>query len=163
MQHFLRGERGVYYEDLYPLISFLPRHADGAIGGSDSEKLPLWHDDDDDDEHHRVIDTPATELGRSNSHSDSTNSVQNEKTKSFDPEKALPQVASERPLKPSRNPPKTSVFDYLPFLRFFKWIARSVSKRARAKQSKQRTGKRKAYSEFVESHIPLEIILVLSK
>jgi len=160
VKHFLRGERGVYYEDLYPLISYLPRYANGALGGPDAEKLPLWQDDED-DQHRRHIDTPATELGREQSRSESSNSTRGEKEKAFDPEKALPQVASERPLKPARNPPTTGLLDYIPLLRFFKWIARSVSRRARAKQSKEHK-KRKAYSEYVESHIPLEIILVLS-
>jgi putative membrane protein len=149
VKHFLRGERGVYYEDLYPLISFLPRYANGSTG-TEGEKLPLWQDDDD--ERGRKVDNPATELGRENS-SDSSE-------KAFDPEKALPKVASERPLKPARNPPETQISDYIPLFRFFRWIARGVSRRARARP--ERRSKRRAYQEYVESHIPLEIVLVLS-
>ncbi|CAA7268302.1 unnamed protein product [Cyclocybe aegerita] len=152
VKHFLRGERGVYYEDLYPLISFLPRYANGEKG-PDSEKLPLWHDDDEHD--HRPVDTPATELGR-----ETSPSSHGTRHDGFDPEKALPQVASERPLKPARNPPETTLFDYIPLFRLFRWIVRAVSRRARARPA--RRTKRKAYADVVESHIPLEIILVLS-
>jgi len=150
-QHFLRGERGVYYEDLYPLISFLPRYANGKLEGSEAEKLPLWYDDEDDQD--RKIDTPATELGRHES--------RDQDSSGFDPEKALPHVASERPLKPARNPPETKLHDYIPLIKMFRWIARRVSRRARARP--ERRQKKKAYQEYVESHVPLEIILVLSK
>ncbi|KAJ3495512.1 hypothetical protein NLJ89_g10614 [Agrocybe chaxingu] len=73
----------------------------------------------------------------------------------------LPRVASDRPLKPARNPPSTSIYDYIPLLRLFKWIARKVSRRARTRQSGQRY-RRKRNQDLVESQIPLEIILVLS-
>jgi len=149
VKHFLRGERGPYYEDLYPLISFLPRYANGNVEGSEAEKLPLWQEDEDDD---RKIDTPATELGRHSSNDTARDD--------FDPEKALPRVPSERPLKPARNPPETKLHDYIPLFRFFRWIARQVSRRARARPL--RRTKKRAYEQYVESHIPLEIILVLS-
>ncbi|KAF9525225.1 UPF0187-domain-containing protein [Crepidotus variabilis] len=162
VKHFLRGERGVYYEDLYPLISFLPKHAEGA--SPDSEPLPLWHDDDD-DEHHRAIDMPVTELGREVSRSSSDGTQQGEMgEKGGDPEKGLG-PRGERRLRPARNPPVDTIYDYFPLLRLFKWIARSISKRARAKQTaaeKARNKRRKHQSEVLESHIPVEIVLVLS-
>jgi len=142
----------VYYEDLYPLISFLPRYANGGEQGPEAEKLPLWQDVDE--HQYRKPDEPATELGRERSStSDRTDS------NVFDPEKALPQVASERPLRPARNPPEASLLDYIPLLRFFRWIGRKITHSARPK----RVGKKRAYNEYVESHIPLEIVLVLSK
>ncbi|KAF9525416.1 Bestrophin, RFP-TM, chloride channel-domain-containing protein [Crepidotus variabilis] len=151
VKHFLRGERGVYYEDLYPLLSFLPRFADGGVSGPKGEELPLWHDDD---EVHHGIEVPVTELGRNSSNSSNTEKGV------MDPEKALPNVASERTLKPARNPPEETFYDYIPLFRFFRWIVRSISKRARARP--ERKQKRKAYDGYVESHIPLEITLVLS-
>lgn len=150
VKHFLRGEQGVYYEDLYPLISFLPRYANGEQG-PEVDKLPLWQEVDED--YTRKPDEPATELGRERSGtSDGTTS------NGFDPEKALPRVVSERPLKPARNPPAASLLDYIPLLRFFRWIGRKITNRAHPK----RVGKKRAYDDFVESHIPLEIVLVLS-
>lgn len=141
----------MYYEDLYPLISFLPRYANGEQG-PEVDKLPLWQEVDE--QYARKPDEPATELGRERSGtSDGTTS------NTFDPEKALPRVVSERPLKPARNPPEASVLDYIPLLRLFRWIGRKITNTAHPK----RVGKKRAYNDFVESHIPLEIILVLSK
>jgi len=153
VKHFLRGEQGVYYEDLYPLISFLPRYANG-VQGSEVEKLPLWHDVDGQD--YRKPDEPATELGRERS--GTSDGTTHRGSNVFDPEKALPHVASERPLRPARNPPEASIYDYIPLLRFFSWIGRVVTRSARPR----RVGKKRAYNDYVESHIPLEIILVLS-
>lgn len=116
------------------------------------EELPLWHDDEYDD---RDINIPPTELGRHSS-SDTTKGQD-----AFDPEKALPQVTSERPLKPARCPPETTFYDYIPLFKAFKWMARAISSRARARPERRR--RRKAYDGYVESHIPLEIVLVLSK
>ncbi|KAF8962275.1 Bestrophin, RFP-TM, chloride channel-domain-containing protein [Flammula alnicola] len=148
VKHFLRDEPGAYYEDLYPLISFLPRYANGSQG-SEAELLPLWHDEE---EAHRRSDQPVTELGRGGRDSESTNRGD------FDPEKALPNVLSERPLKPARNPPHTTVFDYIPLLRLFKWTVRVITRSARPKGR----GKKRRFNEYVESQIPLEIILILS-
>lgn len=149
----MRDEPGVYYEDLYPLISFLPKYANGK-DGVESEKLPLWHEDETDQ--HRHVDEPVTELGADFSSRDSSRRGSNGLS---DPEKAFPQVTSDRPLKPARNPPETSIFDYIPLLRFFKWIVRVVTRSARPKGK----GKKRRNNEYVESHIPLEIILMLSK
>jgi putative membrane protein len=152
-KHFLRDERGPYYTDLYPLISFLPKYANG--NPNHSETLPIWHDEDDDG---RTIDTPATELGRGQTPSSQDNMMGSMRARQngFDPEKVLPQVESERYLKPARNPPTTSIFDLIPLLRFFKWLGRKVFHRPSISKRKKRA------TDYVESHIPLEIILVLS-
>jgi putative membrane protein len=152
-QHFLRDERGVYYEDLYPLIAFLPRYANGQAGGPNDPKLPLW---DDMDDYNRPIDMPATELGR-----DGQNSEDSLRKRDVEKEAKVP---DEHPLKPARMPPSQTLYDYIPLFRFFRWIARSVSKRARAKQlAAGRKPKRKIYEDVVESYIPLEILLFLSR
>lgn len=143
MKHFLRGEQGVYYEDLYPLISFLPKYANGNEGPG-AELLPLWHEEP---ETPRKPDMPPTELARD---SQSTNER--------DPEKGITSGA-DRPLKPARMPPTPSLLDYVPLLRLFRWIGRKVTGAARPKGR----GKKRAYNEYVESQVPLEIILVLSK
>jgi len=157
VKHFLRDERGVYYEDLYPLISFLPRYSNGGhTGGPNDQKLPMWDDDDDDSD--RPVDMPATELGRGRTESNDTL-----RKRDVDPEKGDSKVPSEPFLKPARMPPVQTVSDYIPLIRLFKWIARTVSKRARAKQlASGKKPKRKVYEDVVESYIPLEIILFLS-
>lgn len=40
LKHFLRGEPGVYYRDLFPLVSFLPRYT--TTSHKDCDMLPLW-------------------------------------------------------------------------------------------------------------------------
>jgi putative membrane protein len=61
-------------------------------------------------------------------------------------------------------PPVQTVYDYIPLFKLFKWIARTFSRRARAKQlASGLKPKRKIYEDVVESYIPLEIILFLSK
>jgi len=156
VKHFLRDEKGPYYADLYPLIHFLPRFANGHP--IESDKLPLWHDDDDDDG--QPVNTPATNLGRDQT-PDSTEkfSPMKSRNNSYDPEMALPQVECERLLKPARNPPISSILDLIPFLRFCKYVAHKLF---RTGQSSKYKKKSRPYIEYVESNIPLEIILVLS-
>jgi len=71
----------------------------------------------------------------------------------------LPYVDSEQTLKPARMPPTTTVYDYIPLLRFFKWAVRAILRKAHP--GEQRRRKKKAFSEIVESNVPLEISLIL--
>jgi ion channel-forming bestrophin family protein len=64
-------------------------------------------------------------------------------------------------LKPAQNPPPITIFDFIPVLGFIRWIIRKLLRRARP-DGKRRRGGRK-YEVGVESHIPLEISLILSK
>ena len=73
---------------------------------------------------------------------------------------ALPQVEAERPLKPARNPPSSSIVNLIPLLRFFKYV---IHKLFRTGHSSKYKKKHRPYIEYVESNIPLEVILVLSK
>jgi predicted membrane chloride channel (bestrophin family) len=148
-KHFLRDEPGVYYEDLYPLLSFLPRYANGIP--NEDDKLALWHDDKW--QHHHNIHTPVTELARETSSESTTTGVN-----MVDAEKGLPRVSSDRPLLPGRNPPVVSLLDYIPLLRLFRWIGRKITGAARPRGR----GKNRVLYEYVESNVPLEIILVLS-
>jgi hypothetical protein len=154
-QHFLRDEKGVYYEDLYPLISFLPRYAND--GGPNDQKLPLW--DDDFHASNRAIDMPTTELGRVRE--DSEDSMRRRDVEKVAEVATTP---AEPRLKPARLPPVQTVYDYVPLFRLFRWIARTISRRARAKQlAAGIKPKRRIYEDVVESYIPLEILLFLSK
>lgn len=84
----------------------------------------------------------------------------------FDPEGVLPVIESDYPLLPARNPPVTTIFDHVPLLRFFRWIWKVVTLQKMMNKLEQdeskRVKRRKAYADIVESHIPLEICLVLS-
>ncbi len=84
----------------------------------------------------------------------------------FDPEVILPQVESPLPLRPARNPPEPAMSDYMPILKFLRWAWQVLTlKKWRSKEEREqvrRHRKRKAYADIVESHVPLEICLVLS-
>ena len=80
----------------------------------------------------------------------------------FDPEKALPEVHSDRPLRPARIPPKPSIYDYIPLLRFFRRLFRIILRRAHHPNEDVARRKKKEHS-VTESNVPLEIILVLSR
>lgn len=89
----------------------------------------------------------------------------------FDPEQVLPRVESEKELKPARNPPETSIYDYIPLFRFFKWLILIIFRRtaslARMADERQKTGRdalgRKRRMGKVESNVPMEICLYLSR
>lgn len=157
VKHFLRGEQGVYYEDLYPLICFLPRYANAEP--HHDERLPLWHEE-------TAAEHAREDADRANQHE---REVAGEKTGSrassrkprkdnFDPEAALPSVASDIPLKPARNPPETTILDYIPLLRLFRWMIRAMLKKAQPGEQRRR----KKHATIVESNVPLEITLFLS-
>ena len=145
------------------MISFLPKYANGKP--NDAEKLPIWQEDDDDA---GTVSTPPTELERGNTPDSRVKTRNSDEKKAtsprprnngFDPEKALPQVESERYLKPARNPPTSSILDLIPLLRIVRWIGRKIFRRGHALKHR----KKKSDIGYVESNVPLEIILVLSK
>ncbi|KAF9455764.1 UPF0187-domain-containing protein [Collybia nuda] len=195
VKHFLRGEPGVYYQDLYPLICFLPRYANPKGDHSGYDMLPLWSASDDlpvDELHHglhganvrsapdtihhpqrttslpthshneTMIDDNKSETSWFRSLTKSPNaSVRPSRRNTFDPEKVLPEVHSTRPLRPARNPPQESVYDYFPLLRFFRWCVRKVLRRAKPAGEDEARRKKKSL-DTVESNVPLEICMVLS-
>ena len=157
----------MYYEDLYPLISFLPRYANGQP--HESDRLPLWHaqsQDHDEQEawnaelHEPVNHARGETLVESNGRSSRSSSrLEVKKHKDdFDPEAALADVESDVRLRPASDPPKTTVYDFIPLLRFFRWIFHVLLKRTRPGEARHRK-----YKAHVESNIPLEISLCLAR
>ena len=54
----LRGEPGVYYEDLYPLVCFLPRYSTHAPEvACEEDMLPMWKASAMDADKHRTAHT----------------------------------------------------------------------------------------------------------
>ncbi|KAJ2926688.1 hypothetical protein H1R20_g10405, partial [Candolleomyces eurysporus] len=165
VKHFLRAEKGIYYEDLYPLISFLPRYANGQP--HDSDRLPIWdRDPEDDDEEVREKEPrqpvnhergeTLVETSEPSSRSSSRLGVKRRKD-NFDPEAALPDVENGVPLRPARAPPERTVYSLIPLLRFFRWVVRVLLKKVRPGELRRRK-----YRPRVESNIPLEISLFLA-
>ncbi|KAF8649505.1 hypothetical protein AX16_005757 [Volvariella volvacea WC 439] len=83
--------------------------------------------------------------------------------KKFDPEQALPQFYTHRPLRPARDPPETKIGDYFPIVRFVKWIVRSLLRKAKPVDEVERERRRqKKVDDMCQSNVPLEICLFLS-
>ncbi|KAJ7625807.1 UPF0187-domain-containing protein [Roridomyces roridus] len=182
VKHFLRSEPGVYYEDLYPLICFLPRYANDHGPATAADMLPLWHASEDDDfPLHTAPPHPQRAMsdggsissaaalkdgagsqfgtvGRSTLASTPTPTLKLKRAKTFDPEAALADIQSHRPLGPARNPPETGFFDYFPIFRIFSWLFHKCSRRLnkRNEQYKKKKG------PLSESNVPLEITIYLN-
>ena len=169
LQHSLREEQGVYYDDLYPLVSFLPRFAATTeTEGEDADRLPLWHARD---ESNHLVDgvptcqesssaQPSGHVSRDTPYSTTSDNKQLPSLRSITPdlEGSLPlPTISDRPLLPARNPPPVTIYDYIPALGLIRWLIRKILRRANPNK------KRKKRQASAESHIPLEISLVLSK
>ncbi|KAG9128323.1 hypothetical protein FRC07_000831 [Ceratobasidium sp. 392] len=158
VKHFLRGEPGIYYQDLYPLIAFLPQFAIKDVSMESNEKLPLWADDTNAGGHHLPRDDSSSDNG----------GFKRKKGKTFDPEKALPDVAPNHVhLAPARNPPRTGFFDYFPILMPFKTIYKIMKRLVRRDDEEEDTERsawtgKKIHRPVVESVVPLEIALHIS-
>ncbi|KAF7437174.1 hypothetical protein PC9H_004010 [Pleurotus ostreatus] len=179
VKHLLRGESGIYYEDLYPLICHLPRYADTkAPRQVENDILPLFRRGrepqhttslpEPKDDHDIMDDDKSTNASWYQTLS--RRSPRKQGLDTFDPEKVLPTVKSEQPLKPGRNPPETSIYDYIPLFRFLKWLALIIFRRTasltRMTDERQKMGRdalgRKRKMGSMESNVPMEICLYLS-
>ncbi|KAG8956833.1 hypothetical protein FRC04_000311 [Tulasnella sp. 424] len=156
VKHFLRSEPGIYYEDLYPLLSFLPHGVDGSHKGRETEASTSKDSED----------APASLPMWQESQFSTARAAKARKKRVFDPEKVLPNVKSAVPLAPARNPPKETIYDIFPpaiiFLPIHLMIKKLTGTR-RGDEDGSRTifGKKKEL-EPIESNIPLEISLFLS-
>ncbi|KAL5528341.1 hypothetical protein ACEPAF_7477 [Sanghuangporus sanghuang] len=194
VKHALRGEAGIYYQDLYPLVCFLPRFASQApMIDIKADVLPLWQASDlDDPKKSATAASTLKGLSRTTSNpSDAdekeaaTGTIKGEhfapdflkkkfRKRRSDPDHILPVFDCDRELKPARNPPRTSLYDYIPLLIIFKpiiWIFKFMYRRVRkdkyATARPEKDGLRNAFgrkrkAEIIESSVPLEITLFLS-
>ncbi|KII84648.1 hypothetical protein PLICRDRAFT_57611 [Plicaturopsis crispa FD-325 SS-3] len=172
VKHYLRGEPGIYYEDLFPQISFLPRYGTHAPAlPTDDDMLPLWRASGYTGNVEN--ESPSAQTGAKFNSADSVDkdsatnqdwfgfSARKRRKTAFDPEKALPDVSADRPLAPARNPPSTSLYDYIPLLRILKPIHKLLRPHSATDADRTLLGRQKAPS-MVESNVPLEITLHLS-
>ncbi|KZV90165.1 UPF0187-domain-containing protein [Exidia glandulosa HHB12029] len=139
VKHFLRGEGGPFYEDLHPLISFLPRFAAHHQGVPEHESLPVWHGAP-----RREPSSAAATLNGG------------------DLEKG---VSRDDPvLLPARNPPASTIYDMLPFLILLKPLIQPIVRLIKhSNKEGERTNLlgRKRKVLVAEGNIPLEISLFL--
>ncbi|KAJ7611145.1 Bestrophin, RFP-TM, chloride channel-domain-containing protein, partial [Mycena rosella] len=158
-QHFLRGENGVYYEDLYPLICLLPRYANTHPLHTARPPPPSRSATTDartvvnsvDDDHKSETSWFRSVTGRRNM----------SRSNSVDPEKALADIQSHVPLKPARNPPPPSIYDYFPFLRVFNIFTKCFRRKDSTRTPRNALG-RKIKPSFTESNVPFEITIYLN-
>jgi ion channel-forming bestrophin family protein len=146
VKHYLRGEEGIHYVDLYHLAKFLPAYALPAGLPTPGSPFPDGGATNSD-----KYDTMTTAVGLP---LPATTSSRN---KTFEKQMSSPR------LLPARNPPKTSIFDLWPFSALVKPLTKrgyAVSgKRAARERAKQGRDTR---GEIVNHNIPLEITLYLS-
>lgn len=170
----LRSEPGIYYEDLYPLIAFLPRYAYVSDGTDANDLLPLWQAS-----HNKNVVSLKQVETRTPSRTTSIDDV-DERTWSmsyrprgyheFDPEKVLPVVFTDHPLRPSRMEPETGFFDYFPILRPIKRIPKLFKPKVEVHENERFIDSsphgRRGYisrkrKDPVDSNVPLQIMSYL--
>ncbi|EAU89262.2 hypothetical protein CC1G_03527 [Coprinopsis cinerea okayama7 len=180
-KHYLRAEDGIYYEDLYHLVKFLPAYAlpPGRPSYSDNIQVDLVpaspHKENDDDTTATANSTSLPLPAQASPASPSSGKARNRKSSfrsgsikspnsrvSFHiPEKSrviLP-AEEEMYLFPASNPPKYTIFDLFPFsllIGFFNTRGHDVKgKKAARIRAKMR-------SKIISQNLPLEISLYLS-
>lgn len=169
----LRAESGVYYEDLYPLVCVLPRYAYLTDGSKPTDLLPMWQASlagrrSDwkpptlrKSQTALAVSVTLDEVEKQGWHSSS-------RFKSgFDPERVLPTVYSDVPLRPSRNPPSDGFFTYFPIFRPFKRLGKVFFRNRESHEddgdSELDAAERKRRNrEPSDSNVPLEIVMYLN-
>ncbi|KNZ76544.1 UPF0187 protein [Termitomyces sp. J132] len=155
LKHYLRGEDGTCYQDLYYLVKFLPTYAlpsfsaiDVANGSSAEVPSPSSP------QNSSSLPVPASSpIPRKTSFLIPTH----EKTRNASREK-LPSSSrrEESSLLPAYNPPKYHLFDLFPFSLFVTYAMK------RGREFKGKTAARLRAKLPVSHNIPLEISLYLS-
>ncbi|KDQ53931.1 hypothetical protein JAAARDRAFT_38904 [Jaapia argillacea MUCL 33604] len=175
VKHYLRGEDGIYYVDLYHLVKFLPPYALPAGLPSQANLHASEDSDGSDTSNGKITEDVSADAPPALLHRVSTNQPDRDRKTSFahppvsprsqafaeagaDPEKALANLGDESYLLPARMPPKYHLFDLFPFSLLVKLLTK------KGKDVKGRKAARlRAQLRSSESHnIPLEISLYLS-
>lgn len=150
VKHYLRGEEGIFYEDLYHLVKFLPPYAlpAGLPSVADLSEMPTGRSSDG--TRHSVSRNEPKKSAEDQLPLPVTSVPGYPKSKSS---KAYP--GDELYLLPARNPPKFAIFDVFPF----SLLVRQLTKRGKDVKGKKAARLR---ASTRESHnIPLEISLYL--
>lgn len=169
----LRAETGVYYEDLYPLVCVLPRYAYQTDGLKPNDLLPMWQASLTGKRSEwkppalkKSATTLSVTITLDEVEKQGWHSTSRFKT-GFDPERVLPTVLSDVPLRPSRNPPSDGFFSYFPIFRPLKRLGKVFSRNRDAHDGdgdyELDTAERKRRNrEPCDSNVPLEILMYLN-
>lgn len=183
VKHYLRGEDGIYYEDLYYLVKFLPAYAlpAGIPSNPDMDEEPLSPSESP--EYVRTSQNNPEKLSFLTQRNPSgvasaphlplpvgtrrSNSV-SKKPNFMEPTAPIPLTRvgttgiisqnEEKFLLPARMPPKYHFFDLFPF----SLLVRALTKRGRELKGKKAAKLRAKMKNNVVSHnLPLEVSLYL--
>lgn len=178
LKHFLRGEQGIYYEDLHPLVCWLPRFScEPPSIPTKADVLPLWSETAEEDSIIETSKSPVMtprpgasvatipiainmdDLEKGNGGGGGGYTRSQRKPHQYYPEAALPDITADKPLRGSRNPPETTFWDYFSMLRFLRPLIRVIQGKS---TSDLTAGGRVKKAMNVDSNVPLEISLFLS-
>ncbi|KAI8449813.1 Bestrophin, RFP-TM, chloride channel-domain-containing protein, partial [Phakopsora pachyrhizi] len=169
LKHYLRGEHGIYYEDLYHLVCFIPKYAaksikpkngseDGSINAQNSQSLPKNMN------LLSQIQIPNSNLGVAIQIDDNQNNTLSEEPKSKNRSRLSTNSKSSsylgsalepaQEILPAYNPPKNPWYSSIIFYSLFKSIFKAA-KNATGRRSK------KSYERIHEDNVPLDIICCL--
>jgi predicted membrane chloride channel (bestrophin family) len=147
VKHYLRGEEGIFYEDLYHLVKFLPPYAlpAGLPSTVDVSGMPRSRSSDGTSDDPKMstegqLPLPVTAEPRSPTSGS-----------------ARVRLGDDSFLLPARIPPEFAIFDVFPF----SLLVRQLTKRGKDIKGKK-AAKLKARENIVSHNIPLEISLYLS-
>ncbi|KAK4705918.1 hypothetical protein P7C70_g285, partial [Phenoliferia sp. Uapishka_3] len=175
LKHYLRGEAGIFYKDLFPLVNWLPKY---KLPSSNYVSRPDL--DPDAQQGHPPHSESIELLSRVMTPSSSTSSSPPSKfaarsdtsatwvsTTTYNAFPSMPRAASPtpmesgkprlrkivppQPLLPSRNPPPATIDDFVPFFSFFRDIWSFVSRRAKKATDRAR-GRKKRRKPIVNSN-----------
>ncbi|GAA5894691.1 uncharacterized protein JCM6883_002180 [Sporobolomyces salmoneus] len=154
VKHYVRGESGIYFEDLYDLVAPLPKYSfvssiEGLDGGRD-DLSGLWRSPGPDGSVSIPVDDYAT-LSSSNSPEKILQaSTSTAASSQLEFEKTKPTTTKKVRLAPAYNPPKRSFLHYAPVFRIFKPMWKSFLGRASRPKN------------LATTNVPLEISMFLS-
>ncbi|KAL8279226.1 hypothetical protein RQP46_008263 [Phenoliferia psychrophenolica] len=154
-RHYLRGEPGVYYEDLYHLVAALPKYSfPSSVESTEDENiLGLWRHPGEDGK--TVI--PVNKRRPNDGTVQSSASRSTFASSAIDLEKGLPKP-TYLDLAPASNPPANTLYHYCPPLLIFRPILRLFSTRA---DTSRRSLKKQRKERAPNANVPLQIALFL--
>jgi ion channel-forming bestrophin family protein len=153
VKHYLRGEDGIYYQDLYHLVKFLPAY---ALPLAIPSKVDLTNGDGDGDGAKIQLPMPAASGAKSVPTSPTSPRVaRSEKVTD-------PSSGEEKWLSPAKMPPKFSFFDIFPFSLLVRALTKKGKDVGGTKASRLRARTRGHASHNVPLAISLYLVCQLS-
>ncbi|GAA5975923.1 hypothetical protein JCM5350_000780 [Sporobolomyces pararoseus] len=152
VKHYVRGESGIFYDDLYDLVACLPKYSfpssvEGNSNGSRDDLSGLWRSPGPDGSVSIPVDDYATLTSSPEKILQASTSTAASSQLEF--EKMKPATRKVR-LAPAYNPPKKGLLHYAPVFRIFKPMWTSL------------LGRPQRAKGFATTNVPLEISMFLS-